>query len=124
MAETNKTFMIKSDDLGDVKVSEEVVAIIAGLAATEVDGVNSMAGNITNEIISKLGLKNLSKGIGVEVLDGEIKIDVALNIEFGVAIPEISEKVQERVKTAVENMTGLTVAVVNVRIVSVDAEEN
>ncbi len=124
MAETNRTFQIKSDDLGDVRVSEEVVAIIAGLAATEVEGVSSMAGNITNEIVSKLGMKNLSKGILVEVLDEEIKVDVALNIAYGYAIPEISEKVQDRVKTAVENMTGLTVAVVNVRIASVDMGDN
>jgi len=124
MAETNKSFQIKSDDTGDVRVSEEVVAIIAGLAATEVEGVSSMAGNITNEIISKLGLKNLSKGISVEVLESEIKIDVALNIAYGYVIPEISEKVQDKVKTAVENMTGLTVAVVNVRIASVDMGDN
>ena len=124
MAEFNKTFQIKSDEIGDIRVSEEVVAIIAGLAATEVEGVSSMAGNITNEIVSKLGMKNLSKGIFVEVLDGEIKVDVALNIAYGYAIPEISAKVQERVKSSVENMTGLTVAVVNIRIASVDMGEN
>ena len=124
MAETNKTFQIKSDELGDVRVSEEVVAIIAGLAATEVEGVSSMAGNITNEIVSKIRMKNLSKGIFVEVMDEEIKVDVALNIGFGYAIPEISAKVQERVKSAVENMTGLTVAVVNIRIASVDMSDN
>ena len=124
MAETNKTFQIKADESGEVRVSEEVVAIIAGLAATEVEGVSSMAGNITNEIVSKLGMKNLSKGIMVEVLDGEIKVDVALNIAFGYTIPDISAKVQDRVKSAVENMTGLTVAVVNIRIASVDMEEN
>ena len=124
MAELNKTFQIKSDEIGDIRVSEEVVAIIAGLAATEVEGVSSMAGNITNEIVSKLGMKNLSKGIFVEVMDEEIKVDVALNIAYGYAIPEISAKVQERVKSAVENMTGLTVAVVNIRIASVDMNEN
>ena len=124
MAETNKTFQIKSDDLGDVRVSEEVVAIIAGLAATEVEGVSSMAGNITNEIVSKLGMKNLSKGIFVEVMDGEIKVDVALNIDYGYAIPEICTKVQEKVKTAIENMTGLDVAIVNIRVASVDMSEN
>lgn len=124
MSETSKTFQIKSDDLGNVRVSEEVVAIIAGLAATEIEGVSSMAGNITNEIVSRLGMKNLSKGIFVEVMDEEIKIDVALNIGFGYKIPEISAKVQERVKSAVENMTGLTVAVVNIRIASVDMGEN
>lgn len=124
MAELNKTFQIKSDEIGEIRVSEEVVAIIAGLAATEVEGVSSMAGNITNEIVSKLGMKNLSKGIFVEVMDEEIKVDVALNIAYGYAIPEISAKVQERVKTSVENMTGLTVAVVNIRIASVDMNEN
>ena len=124
MAENNKTFKIKSDAMGDVRVSEEVVAIIAGLAATEVEGVSSMAGNITNEIVSKLGIKNLSKGIAVEVLDDEIKVDVALNIDYGYSIPEVSEKVQEKVKSAVENMTGLNVAIINVRIASVDMNEN
>lgn len=124
MAELNKTFQIKSDEIGDIRVSEEVVAIIAGLAATEVEGVSSMAGNITNEIVSKLGMKNLSKGIFVEVMDEEIKVDVALNIAYGYAIPEISAKVQERVKTSIENMTGLTVAVVNIRIASVDMGQN
>ena len=124
MAELNKTFQIKSDEIGDIRVSEEVVAIIAGIAATEVEGVSSMAGNITNEIVSKLGMKNLSKGIFVEVMDEEIKVDVALNIAYGYAIPEISAKVQERVKTSVENMTGLTVAVVNIRIASVDMGDN
>ena len=124
MAENNKTFKIKSDAMGDVRVSEEVVAIIAGLAATEVEGVSSMAGNITNEIVSKLGIKNLSKGIAVEVLDDEIKVDVALNIDYGYSIPEVSEKVQEKVKSAIENMTGLNVAIINVRIASVDMNEN
>ena len=124
MAELNKTFQIKSDEIGEIRVSEEVVAIIAGIAATEIEGVSSMAGNITNEIVSRLGMKNLSKGIFVEVMDEEIKVDVALNIAYGYAIPEISAKVQERVKSSVENMTGLTVAVVNIRIASVDMGDN
>ena len=124
MAENNRTFKIKSDELGDERVSEEVVAIIAGLAATEVEGVSSMAGNITNEIVSKLGMKNLSKGILVEVLDEEIKVDVAINIAYGYKIPEVSAKVQEKVKTAIENMTGIEVAVINVRVASVDMSDN
>lgn len=122
MAENRKTIQIKSDTLGDVQVSDDVVAIIAGLAATEVEGVSSMAGNITNEIVSKLGMKNLSKGIQVEVIENEVKVDVAINISFGFSIPEVSEKVQEKVSTTVENMTGLKVAVVNVKIASVDTE--
>ena len=79
-----------------------------------------MAGNITNELVSKLGMKNLSKGIRVEVSEGVVNVEVALNISYGYAIPEVSAKVQERVKNAIENMTGLEVAGVNVRIASVD----
>ena len=120
MADNRKTFKIKSDQVGDVRVADEVVAIIAGLATTEVEGVSSMAGNITNEIVSKLAMKNLSKGILVEVMENEVKVDVAINISYGYSIPEVSSKVQDKVKTAIENMTGLNVAVVNVRIASVD----
>ncbi len=124
MAESRKTFKIKTDEVGEVRVADEVVAIIAGLAATEIEGVSSMAGNITNEIVSRLGMKNLSKGIMVEVLENEVKVDVAINIAYGFSIPEVSLKVQEKVKSAIENMTGLTVAVVNVRIASVDMQAN
>lgn len=120
MADNRKTFKIKSDQVGDVRIADEVVAIIAGLATTEVEGVSSMAGNITNEIVSKLGMKNLSKGILVEVMENEVKVDVAINIAYGYSIPEVSAKVQDKVKSAIENMTGLTVAVVNVRVASVD----
>ena len=124
MAESRQTFNIKSDQLGEVKIADEVVAIIAGLATTEVEGVASMAGNITNEIVSKLGMKNLSKGIMVEVMDGEVKVDVAINIDYGFSIPEVSAKVQDRIKSTIENMSGLNVAVVNVRIASVDMGDN
>ena len=121
---TNRDFKIKEDNLGEVRIADEVVAIIAGLAATEVEGVSSMAGNITNELVSKLGMKNLSKGVRVEVLDGSVEVEVALNIAYGFAIPDVSAKVQEKVKTAIETMTGLNVALVNVRIASVDMGGN
>ena len=124
MAESRKTFNIKSDQPGEVKIADEVVAIIAGLATTEVEGVSSMAGNITNEIVSRLGLKSLSKGIQVEVSDNEVMVDVAINIAYGYSIPDVSTKVQEKVKTTIESMTGLEVAKINVRIASVDMGEN
>lgn len=124
MAEDRKSFKIKDGSLGEVKIADEVVAIIAGLATTEIDGVSSMAGNITNELVSKLGMKNLSKGVRVEVLDGVVNVEVAINIAYGYSIPEVSAKVQDRVKTAIENMTGLEVSIVNVRIVSVDMGNN
>ena len=120
MSEDRKVYSIKEDKLGEVNIADEVVTIIAGLAATEVEGVSSMAGNITNELVSKLGMKNLSKGVKVDVLDNCVTADVAINIEYGYAVPEISEKVQERIKSAIETMTGLEVNAVNVKIVSVD----
>lgn len=120
MAENRKVVKIKEDNLGEVHVADEVVAIIAGLAATEVEGVASMAGNITNELVSKLGMKNLSKGVKVEVAEETVSVEVALNISYGYSIPEVSEKVQEKVKSAIETMTGLSVAIVNVRIATVD----
>jgi uncharacterized alkaline shock family protein YloU len=124
VAEDRKTFRIKEGSLGEVKIADEVVAIIAGLAATEVDGVGSMAGNITNELVSKLGMKNLSKGIRVEITEGVVSVDVALNISYGYSIPDVSAKVQDRVKSAIENMTGLEVSIVNIRIASVDMGNN
>ena len=124
MAESRKTFNIKSDQPGEVKIADEVVSIIAGLATTEVEGVSSMAGNITNEIVSRLGMKSLSKGIQVEVSDNEVMVDVAINIAYGYSIPDVSTKVQEKVKTTIESMTGLEVAKINVRIASVDMGEN
>jgi uncharacterized alkaline shock family protein YloU len=120
MADSRKTFKLKSDEVGDVRIADEVVAIIAGLAATEVEGVSSMAGNITNEIVSKLGMKNLSKGIMIEVAENEVKVDVAINVAYGYEIPAVSTRVQDKVQSAIENMTGLKVAVVNVRIAGVD----
>ena len=124
MAENRNTINIKSDESGEIQIADEVVAIIAGLAATEVNGVASMAGNITNEIVSRLGMKNLSKGIQIEIADNEVVVDVALNIAYGYSIPEVSTKVQEKVKSAIETMTGLSVATINVRIASVDMGEN
>ena len=117
------TYTIQNDaSLGEVKIADEVVAIIAGLAATEVEGVASMAGNITNELVGKLGVKNLSKGVKVLVTDRSVDVDLALNIDYGYSIMKVSEKVQDRVKSAIENMTGLEVDMVNIRIVNVNMD--
>ncbi|MBS5300652.1 MAG: Asp23/Gls24 family envelope stress response protein [Clostridiaceae bacterium] len=109
--------------MGEVRIADEVVAIIAGLAATEVDGVDSMAGNITNELVGKLGMKNLSKGVKVDVTEEHVSVDLSLNIKYGYNIPDVSERVQDRVKSAIENMTGLTVLDINIRIAGVNINE-
>ena len=118
--ENKDNYTIKSEEsFGQVKIADEVVAIIAGLAATEVEGVASMAGNITNELVGKLGMKNLSKGIKVAVEDGVVEVNVA----YGYSVPKICRKVQEKVKASIENMTGLEVSSVNIRIASVSMEK-
>jgi uncharacterized alkaline shock family protein YloU len=109
--------------LGEVKIADDVIAIIAGLAATEVTGVARMCGNITNELVSKLGMNKLSKGVRITVEKNYVKVDLALELEYGISIPEISAKVQDRVKSAIENMTGLKVKEVNVRVAGVAMEE-
>lgn len=114
----------ENGQVGEVQIADEVVAIIAGLAATEVEGVSSMAGNITNELVGKLGMKNLSKGVKVEVLEGAVSVELSLHMKYGYNIPAVSGKVQEKVKTAIENMTGLQVSDVNIRIAGVDIEKS
>ena len=122
--EERNTYTIKGDEnLGEVKIADEVVAIIAGLAAMEVDGVSSMAGNATRELIGKLGMMSLSKCVKVDVLDGIVTVSLALNLKYGYSIKDITTKVQEKVKAAIENMTGLDVADVNIRIAGVDVPE-
>ena len=111
-------------DIGTVKIADDVVASIAGIAATEVEGVVSMAGNIGNELKSKMGVKNLAKGVKVEVIGKSVKADIALIVEYGYSIPAISQKVQEKVKSTIENMTGLTVTDVNIRIAGVNMIKN
>ena len=107
---------------GEIKIADEVVAIIAALAATEVEGVASMAGNITNELSGKLGMKNLSKGVKVDVLEGIVTVSLALNLKYNYSIVEVSARVQEKVKNAIENMTGLEVADVNIKVAGVEME--
>ena len=124
MAEKRTTYKIQDlGGIGEVQIADEVVAIIAGLAATEVDGVASMAGNITNDLIARLGMKNLSRGVKVDVLEGIVSVSLALVLKYGYNIMDVSAKIQEKVKAAVENMTGLTVADVNIRIAGVDMGE-
>ena len=106
------------DKIGEVQIADEVVAIIAGLAATEVEGVDSMA-----ELVGKLGMKNLSKGVKVDISEDQVSVDLSLNMKYGYSIPAVSEKVQEKVKTAIENMTGLSVMDVNIKIAGVSLEE-
>ena len=111
MSEANFNSVYTEDtDIGNIHISDEVVAVIAGIAATEVEGVDSLVGNITNEIVSRMGIINLSKGIRVKMADNTVSISVTINIVFGYLIPDISRNVQEKVIQAIETMTNLSVA--------------
>ena len=108
---------------GTVKIADDVVAMIAGIAATEVDGVAAMAGNISHEFMSKVVVKNLKKGVKVDVIAKSVRVDLALIMEYGYNIPATSQKVQDKVKSAIENMTGLDVLDVNIRIAGVNMQK-
>ncbi len=103
-------------ELGEVRIAEEVVSIIAGLAATEIEGVASMSGGIGGGIAEVLGRRNLSKGIKVDVGTEEAKIDIFIIVDYGARIPDVAWDIQEGVKKTVENMTGLRVTQVNVHV--------
>ena len=119
--ESQRTTYIEHDnsDLGEVQISNYVLAVISAMAAMEVDGVVAMAGNITAELVSKLGMKKLSKGVRVDVVDNTVMVDLSIILRINENIVTISKKVQDKVKTTVENMTGMEVANVNVNIASV-----
>ena len=119
------TVVLKEDDsIGTVKIADDVVAMIASLATTEIEGVSAMAGNITNELMSKVGMKNLTKGVKVDVLEDHVKVDLAVTMEYGYNIPATCQKVQQKVKVAIENMTGLQCTDVNIRIAGVNMKKD
>lgn len=119
--ETEKSVVVLKDEesTGVVQIADDVVAMIASLATTEVEGVCSMAGNISNELMSKVGVKKLTKGVRVDVLGENVTVDLALVMEYGYHIPTTCQKVQAKVKSAIENMTGLVCSDVNIRIAGV-----
>ena len=118
-----KEYVKEKKGTGEVKIASDVVAIIAAIAATETDGVSSMAGNITNELIGKFGMKKLSKGVKVTMEEGLVHVDIMLNVKYGYSIKSVSEQVQNRVSQQIETMTGLVVPEVNVRVAGVNLSE-
>lgn len=123
MAEKRKIFTIYDDDtLGTVQISDEVLTIISALAATEPEGIASVRDGLTGEQITKSGMKALAKSVKVSVDKGEATIQLVLNMKFGYNIPDTTKQVQEKVRDAVENMTGLKVRSVHVSIADIVTE--
>ena len=118
---------IDTEGAGKVKIADEVIAIIAGTAALEIDGVAGMAGNLPGDIAQMLGRRNLGKGVNVVINGSYVKVTINLLSKFGYKLQELSETVQKRVKSAIENMIGLNAQEINIHITGVlyyDNEES
>ncbi|MCR5175851.1 MAG: Asp23/Gls24 family envelope stress response protein [Anaerovibrio sp.] len=113
--------LIKIDDgMGSVRIADEVVSMIAGIAATEIEGIAGMSGDLVGGIAELLGRKNLSKGVKVEVGETEARVDLYIVIKYGERIPDVAIAVQENVKKQIEDLTGLNVVEVNVHVQGID----
>ena len=119
MDESNNQVIIDQDNLGTIKISEDVVKIVAGLAATEIAGVTAMSGGLVGGIAERLGQKNLAKGVKADVGEKEAVIELHLIVEYGCQIHRVAQEIQTKVKNTVENMTGLSVTNVNVNVLGV-----
>ncbi|WP_110953168.1 Asp23/Gls24 family envelope stress response protein [Anaerosinus massiliensis] len=107
---------VENSSVGSIRIADEVVSIIAGLAATEVEGIAAMSGGLVGGIAEILGKKNLAKGVKVEVGEREAAVDLYIIVDYGVRIPDVALTVQENVKRSIESMTGLNVVEVNVHV--------
>lgn len=108
--------------LGKVEIAPEVIEVIAGIAASEVEGVTQMRGNFATGVVERLGKKNHGKGVKVELTEDGVKVDVYCLMKFGVSIPQVAGKVQDNIRQALLNMTALDAEEVNIHIVGIQFE--
>ena len=118
--EKNKVYTLDSKSMGEVKIADDVVASIAVLAAREVEGFDDMTGNTTR--LMNAVKANRPKGIRVDVVNNMVRVDLTARLKYGYNVRETSAKLQEKIKSAIENMTGLDVTNVNIRIAGVNTE--
>ncbi len=120
---SEKVYTLDSSNRGEVKVADDVVASIAAIAASEVGGVNGMTGNLGEKLMKSVGIRTGSgSGVRVDIAGNMVRVDMAVVLEYGYNIMETSRKVQDKVKSAIENMTGLNVTDVNIRITGINNE--
>ena len=120
MKDFEKETVMQGDTIGEIRIAGGVVANIAGIAATEVEGVAATVGNVTNELMNRVGIKTLSRAIKVQMDEKSCRVAIALIMKYGYHIPSTCKKVQKRVRTSIENMTGLTDADVDIRVEGID----
>ena len=112
----NKEYVSRSDELGNIHISEEVLAGIAAAAALEVEGGSGLAANLGSDIAELLGKKNLAKGVHVQMEEEKVTVELSILMSYGHTIPEVGRAVQDGVKNAVEAVTGLEIAAGNVNV--------
>ncbi|MFE7060961.1 Asp23/Gls24 family envelope stress response protein [Bacillus haimaensis] len=122
MSERNLLEMDNSGSLGKVEIAPEVIEVIAGIAASEVEGVSQMRGNFAAGVVERLGKKNHGKGVKVDLSEEGIKVDVYCVMQFGISIPTVAQKVQDNIRQALLNMTALEITEVNIHVVGVQFE--
>ena len=103
-----------------IRIADDVIKCIAAFAASEIEGVAGMAGNATNDIIARLGGKTLEKGVRVTIDENEVKLMLSINVRYGCSIPEVSRKVQDKVRSTIENMTGFSVSEIDINIAGIE----
>src|SRR3954465_3141528 len=113
-----------NNNLGKVEIAPEVIEVIAGIAASEVEGVASMRGNFATGVVERLGKKNHGKGVKVELTESGIKVDVYCMMKFGVSIPTVAGEVQDNIRQALLNMTALDAEEVNIHVVGIHFENH
>lgn len=111
-----KEYVSRSDELGSIHISEEVLSVIAAAASLEVEGVGGLAANLGTDIAELLGKKTLSRGIRLQVEENSVTVDVSVLVKYGYTIPDVGRAVQEAVVSSIEATSGLTVAAVNVNV--------
>lgn len=117
---------INALEYGNVNISDDVIGIITSIAAAEIEGVNGLSGGFAEDLAEKFGVKNLKKGVKVDIEDDIVVVDLNIVVDFGIRIPDVAWKVQENVKNAVETMTGLSVKAVNIHVqgINMDTQNN
>ncbi len=118
MSETRE-YISYPDELGTINIADEVLAVVAASAAMEVEGVSSLAANLSTDLAELMGRKVYSKGVRLTVANGQVAVDISILIQYGYAIPDVARKVQDAVMTAVSNTSGMEVSQVNIQVAGI-----
>ncbi|SFE31105.1 Asp23/Gls24 family envelope stress response protein [Alteribacillus iranensis] len=112
----------EKNELGKIEISPEVIEVIAGLAATEVEGVYALRGNFATDVVERLGKKNHGKGVKVEMGEDGVKIEISVTLNYGVSVPEVARSIQTGIQQALQNMTSISIEAINVHVLGIQFE--